>query len=187
MIYLSQILEKWAELYKPLSHDPKKDSKAKAYYNIRTINNDSEFVRNQNTAKSPCMAYSVLIDAQSTHAQNVSYAHTVYFLSRTVARSLAKNAKQSDDMGMDHNELMDSMVRALLAYLRQLKHTGKCPITGTPLDEPTRRAVMGLDLDKAEWASLPVKYAEWNVMALQIEQNIQCSPCINPEDYNVKQ
>ena len=48
---ISKILEKWAELYEPISHDPKKGSKDKAYYEIRTINDNSGFMRNQNAAK----------------------------------------------------------------------------------------------------------------------------------------
>ena len=58
---LSVILERWAELYDAIGHNRKsKDGKKeKAFYLIRAINEDNEFVRNQNTAKSPCIAYSI--------------------------------------------------------------------------------------------------------------------------------
>ena len=63
---LSSILETWATLYDPIAHKPAKGSKLKAFYRIKTINEQNEFMRNQNTAKSPCMAYSVLVDAEAS-------------------------------------------------------------------------------------------------------------------------
>ncbi len=184
---LSTILEKWAQLYKPISHDPKRGSKDKAYYEIKTINQDSEFVRNQNTAKSPCMAYSVLVDAEMNSTKVVNYRHTVYFMSRAKTRSLAKNAKQDDELGTDQQLLMDDMVQDLIQYLRDLKHYGRCPITGETYDTPTMLSLRGLSLDKCEWGSLPVKYAEWHLMELSIDQDqpLPAIGCINKEKYHL--
>ena len=49
---LSVILERWAELYDAIGHNRKsKDGKKeKAFYLIRAINEDNEFVRNFNQA-----------------------------------------------------------------------------------------------------------------------------------------
>ena len=183
---ISAILEKWAELYEPISHDPKKGSKDKAYYEIRTINDNSGFMRNQNTAKSPCMAYSILIDAQGTNSHVVNYAHAIYFLIRAKSFSLSKSARQDDELGADVQMTMDDYVQDLLSYLRELKRTGKCPITGTTYDRPTMDALAGLQLDSAEWASAPVKYAEWHVMGLNIEQNAPRQLCVNREKYKTE-
>ncbi len=179
---ISTILEKWAELYKPIGHDPKRGSKDKAYYEIKTINQDSEFVRNQNTAKSPCMAYSVLIDAEMSNAKVINYRHNIYFMVRAKTRSLAKNAKQDDELGTDQQQQMDEMVIDLLLYLRELKRTGKCPITGQAYDAVTMESFRGLSLERAEWGSLPVKYAEWYLMELSIDQD-QPIGCMNREKY----
>ena len=180
---LSEILEKWAELYIHLSHDPKKGSKDKAYCEVTTINDQSYFMRNNNSIKSPCMAYSILIDAEGTSSSSVSYLHNIYFMSKAKMVSLAKNAKQDDELGATQQMLMDEMVQDLLTYLFELKRTGKCPITGRTFDQPTLFAIKGLDLVKAHWASIPIKYGEWHILGLSIEQLVPRSLCIIPEKY----
>lgn len=185
---LSVILERWAELYDAIGHNRKsKDGKKeKAFYLIRAINEDNEFVRNQNTAKSPCVAYSILIDAEGTNNLVVNYEHTIYFLMRSKQTSLAKSARQDDEQFMNVQMAMDEFVQDLLAYLARLKHTGKCPITGQTYDAATMQALAGLQLDKANWLSLATKYSGWNVLALAIEQNQPRNlNCINTDQYTV--
>lgn len=106
-----------------------------------------------------------------------------YFMSRAKTRSLAKNAKQDDELGTDQQLLMDDMVQDLIQYLRDLKHYGRCPITGETYDTPTMLSLRGLSLDKCEWGSLPVKYAEWHLMELSIDQDqpLPAIGCINKE------
>ena len=43
--------------------------------------------------------------------------------------------------------------------------------------------IRGMQLESAEWASAPVKYAEWHVMGLNIEQNAPRQLCVNKELY----
>ncbi len=182
---LAPIIEKWAEIYPPISHNPSKKSKDKAFYLIRTINDNSEFMRNSNTAKSPAVAYSVLIDAEGTNNAVVSYAHNIYFLCRARQQSLAKSARQDDDLGMDEQMRMDDMAQDLLSYLNYLKHYGHCPVTYQTFDAVTMQSLAGLQIAHAEWASIPVKYGEWHILALQIEQNQPRNlQCFNPEIYN---
>lgn len=181
---LAPILEKWAQLYKPIGHNPEKGSKDKAFYLIRTINDNSEFVRNQNTVKSPCMAYSVIIDAEGTNSAVINYEHNIYFLLRGKATSLNKSARQDEELFMNAQMTLDDFVQDLLSYLARLKHTGRCPITGQQYDAPTMQALAGLQIDKANWLSLDSKYAEWHVMGLSIEQNCARNMnCINTELY----
>ena len=182
---LSNILELWAMLYTPISHNPEKGSKDKAFYKIRTINDNSEFVRNQNTAKSPCMAYSVLIDAQASANKSVNYAHAIYFLAKSKATSLAKSARQDDEMGENIQQELDEYAQDLLAYLGELKRTGRCPISGRTFTASEMSALRGINLDKVEWASIPVKYAEWHILGIQLEQISPRTVCINKEKYNL--
>ncbi len=182
---LSNILEMWAMLYEPISHNPEKGSKDKAFYKIRTINDNSEFVRNQNTAKSPCMAYSVLIDAQASANKSVNYAHAIYLLDRAKSTSLAKSARQDDDMGENIQQELDEYAQDLLAYLGELKRTGRCPISGTVFTASEMAALRGINLDKAEWASIPVKFAEWHILGIQLEQISPRTICVNKEKYNL--
>ena len=63
MFRFDNILEEWAKRYKPLSHDPQ-SAKTRTFYRLKTINMENAVMRNQNTAKSPCMAYSIVVDAE---------------------------------------------------------------------------------------------------------------------------
>ena len=46
-------------------------------------------------------------------------------------------------------------------------------------------ALRGINLDKAEWASIPVKYAEWHILGIQLEQISPRTICVNKEKYNL--
>ena len=48
-------------------------------------------------------------------------------------------------------------------------------------------SLRGLSLDKCEWGSLPVKYAEWHLMELSIDQDqpLPAIGCINKEKYHL--
>lgn len=181
------ILEQWAMCYKPISHNPERNSKEKAFYRIKTINMENELMRNQNMAKSPAMAYSVIVDGEAKGKGTISYEHTIYFFSRAVSHSLAKTAKQDENIGIDQQQLMDEMVQDLLAYLWELKSTGRDPITGQVYDASTVKSLRGLDLEKANWATIPnvVKFGEWHIMGLQIEQIVPRQLCINKAKYNL--
>lgn len=182
---LDNILEQWAEHYLPLSHDPSKNSKAKSFYRIKTINMENELMRNQNSAKSPAMAYSIIIDGEMNGSKTISYEHTIYFFARATSNSLAKNAKQDESIGIDQQQLMDEMVQDLLAFLFELRHTGKSPIPGQSFDAQTIAALKGLNLEEANWATIPnvVKFGEWHIMGLSIEQIVPRLLCINREKY----
>ena len=112
---LDEILEHWAEIYTPISHDPKKGSPKKAYYRIKTVNMENELMRNQNRASSPCLCYSVIIDAEARSARSISYQHTLYFMVRATSRALAKESKNNEDLGADAQLFMDEMARDLLS------------------------------------------------------------------------
>lgn len=185
---LDNLLENWASLYKPLSHDKAKGSKDKRFYRIKSIATDNEFGRNSNVAKSPSMLFSVLIDAQANGKSNfISYRYEVYFVSKAVSRGLAKTARQDDDLGADHQLLMDEMVQDLLAYLHLCKHTGSCPIENTEFDDVTKAGLKGLRLDDAQWASIPLQFKnEWHVMGLSIEGIAQRDLCVDKELYNIE-
>lgn len=181
---LDNIIEEWAALYKPIAHDKAKGSKDKRFFRIKTISADNEFGRNANMVKSPCVLFSVLVDAQTKGRENsVDYRYEIYFASKAVARSLAKNAKQDGDAGTDQQLAMDDMVQDLLAYLWRLRRDGINPVTNAPVDAITWQGLKGLQLDKAEWASLPVKFNEWHIMGLSITGLSPRLLCVRPSLY----
>lgn len=178
------ILEHWAQIYRPLSHNPEKGSKAKSFYRIDTINTQNEFVRNVNTATSPALAYSSLIDAELHDSlKTVHYRHTLYFLAKQPQVSLAKSAKQDDDNAAALKVEMDEWVNDLLVWLFSVRRMGKCPITGKVFSDVDLQALRGLDLDNASWATIPMMYNGWWVLGLELNQVSPRKQCIENERY----
>lgn len=181
---LDNIIEHWATIYEPISHDQARNSKDRRFFRVKNIAQDNEWMRNVATIKSPCLIYQVGIDAQANANNRANYLHTLYFASKAVARSLAKIAKSDDDCATDQQYLMDEMAQDLLAYLHKLRdNSGKCPVTGRLFDNSAVNALRGLKLDTAEWASIPVKYNEWHLLGVNIQQITPTVQCINKVKY----
>lgn len=178
------ILEYWAQIYRPISHNPGKGSKAKAFYRIDTINTQNEFVRNVNTAASPAVAYSSLVDAELHGSlKTIYYRHTLYFLAKQPQVSLAKSAKQDDDNAAALKVEMDEWVNDLLTWLSSVRRSGQCPVTQKRFGEVDLMALRGLDLDNASWATIPMMYNGWWVLGLQLNQVSPRSLCVVNERY----
>lgn len=131
MFRLDNLLETWAILYRPLSHEKGRDSKHRTFFRISMITENSEFVRNINTTPSPAMAYATHIDAemaqQTTRA--ISYRHVIYFMVRQAPGGPSRNLATDEDAATEARFETDQMVQDLLAFLYALKALagGKTP------------------------------------------------------------
>lgn len=208
MFRLDNLLEQWAQLYTPLSHNPAADAPAqeRSFFRISMINGNSYFVRNFQTVHSPSCAYATHIDAELA-AQNpraVSYRHVIYLMQRQAPGDLSRNLVTDDLAATEARFDLDDMVQDLLAYLFALKSVaaGKTPATdaaaliaaivpgGSPqgLDAATREGLRGLNLDGAHWGTLPLATGElngWQICGLTIEQLQPRQLCIVPSRYNI--
>lgn len=131
MFRLDNLLETWATLYRPLSHEKGRESKHRTFFRISMITENSEFVRNINTTPSPAMAYATHIDAemaqQTTRA--ISYRHVIYFMVRQAPGGPSRNLATDEDSATEARFETDQMVQDLLAFLYALKALagGKSP------------------------------------------------------------
>lgn len=201
MFRLDNILEAWATAYKPLLHDPVEEHKHRSFYRIDTINGNNEFVQNYNLAPSPCMAYSTLVDGSLARSNKkiISYRHTIYFMVRqnppaSKAKTVTNDSLEATRAKYD----ADDLVQDLLAFLFALKNASGQAVRGTKeedsdivsqimgtLSEDDLKALSGLQLEGAEWGTLPVRYNQWWICGLQIEQLAPRSLCVVPERYNL--
>jgi hypothetical protein len=200
MFRLDNILEAWAAAYKPLSHEIGAESQHRTFYRIDTINSNNEFVQNYNMAASPCMAYSTLIDASlsRTNKKFISYRHVIYFMvkqpaPKSNARTMVNDSLEATEAKYD----ADVLVQDLLAFLYALKTASGQTVRGTAttkeddiiaailatLPEDDLKGIAGLQLDGAEWGTLPVKYNHWWICGLEIEQLVPRNLCVVPERY----
>lgn len=195
MMRIDKILEQWATIYKPLSHSSDKNDKHKTFYRIDAITAENEFVRNINTAVSPCMAFSTLIDAQATNKdiKAVSYLYTIYFMSKQQSGGVGRNFKSDDDSAFDCKVDLDEMAQDLFAFLSELRkaacnnqavfaiktpsasdiadsindETDKNPIFAITSD--IRQGLRGMDLSSVRWGTLPMLKNGWWVLSFQFE------------------
>ena len=196
MFRFDNILEQWASQYKPLSHQPRVHEGRRTFYRIDTINGNNEFVQNYNMAPSPCMAYSALIDASLNRANNktISYRHSIYFMVKQCPPANNNKSVLNDEIEAKYDA--DELVQDLLAFLFALKSAAVAMNAGStvpstlagqmaatlPADE--RKAVVGLQLDAAEWGTLPMRYNGWWICGLEIEQVVPRNLCVVTERYH---
>ena len=199
MFRLDNILERWAELYTPLSHT--KDGK-KSFFRIGMIDANSYFVRNFNTCPPSCMAYATHVDAEinKQNTKQLTYRHVIYFLQKQPAGTLSKTQITDEEGATEARFHTDDMVQDLIALLAALKGMvgGKSlPATvlsglpaemlqfirDTAADPQYREGLRGLHLDEAHWGTLPTMLNGWQICGLTIEQVTPRLLCVNPERY----
>ena len=122
MFRLDHILERWAELYTPLSHNSASAGSAsgarKSFFRIGMIDAQSYFVRNYNMMNGCCMAYATHVDAElaQQNPKAVSYRHVIYFLVKQ-QNAQGKTDVTDEDAATEARFLTDDMVQDLLAVL----------------------------------------------------------------------
>lgn len=208
MMRIDKILEQWATVYKPLSHSSDKGDKHKSFYRIDAITAENEFVRNINTAVSPCMAFSTLIDAQATKENKaVSYLYTIYFMSKQTPGGVGRNFKSDDDSAFDCKVDLDEMAQDLFAFLSQLKKAAdngqqvfyiKSPTASDVADavldktegsiafnitKDIRQGLRGMDMSSVRWGTLPMLKNGWWVLSFQFEVMEPRQLCIVESKY----
>ena len=205
MFRLDNILERWAELYTPLSHNSVpagSDSGArKSFFRIGMIDAQSYFVRNYNMMNGCCMAYATHVDAElaQQNPKAVSYRHVIYFLVKQ-QNAQGKTDVTDDDAATEARFLTDDMVQDLLAVLWAMKGMvgGKSlPATvlgdsvaeikdfieQTARDPEYAEGLRGLQLEQAHWGTLPGVFNGWQLCGLTIEQVTPRLLCVNPNRY----
>ena len=205
MFRLDHILERWAELYTPLSHNSVSAGSAagakKSFFRIGMIDAQSYFVRNYNMMNGCCMAYATHVDAElaQQNPKAVSYRHVIYFLAKQ-QNAQGKTDVTDEDAATEARFLTDDMVQDLLAVLWAMKGVvnGKSlpatVVSGLPADvlqfiEQTARdpeyaeGLRGLQLEQAHWGTLPTVFNGWQLCGLTIEQVTPRLLCVNPERY----
>lgn len=198
MFRLDNLLERWAELYTPLSHT--KDGQ-KSFFRIGMIDANSYFVRNFNTCPPSCMAYATHVDAEinKQNTKQLTYRHVIYFLQKQPAGTLSKTQITNEEGATEARFATDDMVQDLIALLATMKGlaNGKslpASVLGDSvaeikdfilqaLDPQYREGLRGLQIDEAHWGTLPTMLNGWQVCGLTIEQTVPRLLCVNQERY----
>lgn len=127
---ISNVLEHWATIYKPLSHDPtSKKLEDQSFFRIRDIDEENIFSRNANIIHSPCMLYRVVNSGELKSDKQALITYQVCFLARLKDSSATLGRYDGSKLQAASDDLME-YCEDLASYLTQLRRTGICPITG---------------------------------------------------------
>lgn len=171
MFRMDNLLEKWAQTFKPINHDPTPGSRDKRFFRMNSYMRMPEFMSNLTTAKSPSMGYATQVDAdlEGMSQKFFNYTHRIFFFVKQAPPSLSTNILDemlAADAKADGVELAEQ----LLAWLTEERKKD-----GSPL--------RGIEFKGASIASLPPQQSEWWVTELVIEQLHPRNLCVDKNLY----
>ncbi len=192
MFRLDNILEKWAQMYKPIAHDPN-NQKNRRFFRIDIDYGSSEWVNNFNLAPSPAMAYCTQVDGRLEQTGNISYQHRLLFMvKQKIGADLKKTSAKSDLDAADCKFYAQDICLDCIAFLGQLKKEASTNFKSTtnPLLKEFAKItdceqLKGLDIKSAVWATIPMRYSGWWICELDLTQVVQRPTCIVNEKYNI--
>ena len=166
---ISDVLEHWATIYKPLSHRPDTGRlEDQSFFRIRYIDLENIFQRNANIIHSPCMLQSVTSTGELKGSKSVKVSHQVWLLSKikdtaqTLGRYDGKRLEQSS------NDLVE-YAEDFIAWLVEVKRTGICPVTQRSFkDEPqVLSELSNIDLESISYGVIPDIYSgQWLIIGV---------------------
>ena len=134
---ISNVLEHWATIYKPLSHNPtSKKLEEQSFFRIRYIDLENIFSRNANIVHSPCMLYSVLSTGEFQSSGKMTVSHQVWFLTKVKDSPQTLGRYDGAKIGQASVDLME-YCKDLVSWMVEVKRKGVCPVTGRSFaDDP---------------------------------------------------
>ena len=125
---ISNILEHWASIYKPLSHKPEGKLEEQSFFRIRYIDTENIFSLNANVIHSPCMLYSIITTGELIDAKKAVVSHQVWFLAKVKDTPQTLGRYDGNKAERTATDLAD-YCKDLIAWLIEVKRTGRCPVT----------------------------------------------------------
>lgn len=162
---ISNILEHWATIYKPLSHRPEGSLAEQSFFRIRYIDLENIFSRNANIIHSPCMLQSVINTGEFRDAGKMEVSHQIWFLAKV--KDTPQTLGRYDGVRIEQTaEDLMGYCKDLVSWLVEVKRTGKCPVTGrTFVDDPIINAeLQSIDISTISCGLIGDLYAgQWLV------------------------
>ena len=128
MATISNILEHWASIYKPLCHNPESNKlEERRFFRIRYIDLENIFQRNANVMHDLVMLYSVASTGHFKAARQAEVSHQIWFLAKIKDSPQTLGFFDGRKQEMAARRLED-VVFDFVSYLMEVRK-GVCPIT----------------------------------------------------------
>lgn len=172
MFRMDNLLEKWAQNFKPISHDPTPGSREKRFYRMDSVMRMNEFMKDMTMAKSPSMGYATQVDAdlEGMSQKFFNYTHRIFFFVKQAPPTTSTNILD-ENLAADAKAEGVELAEHLLAWLTEEKKN----LSGD---------LRGIEFKGASVMSLPSKYGEWWLTELVIEQLHPRNLCVDKTLYN---
>lgn len=166
---ISNILEHWATIYKPLSHNPESDRlEDQSFFRIRYIDLENTFSRNSNIIHSPCMLQSVASTGEMARPGKMRVSHQIWFLTKLKDTTQTLGRFDGDKLRASADDLTEHCEQ-LISWLIEVKRTGICPITKRSFaDDPQALAELSsIDPESFSFGIIPDIFAgQWLIAGL---------------------
>lgn len=173
MFRIDNYVERWAQLYKPISHRPEMGSREKRFYRIDAITSVPTFLANLTSAKSPSVATVTRIDGSLAGQSEkfVLYTYSIFFLVKQAGIAL-QNGITEELAATDAKLEGADMAQDFLAYLYY------------DWKQNHNKELDGLNFRGASFFTTPQQFNGWWPTNLVIEHLQPRLLCVNKEKYN---
>ncbi len=162
---ISNILEYWAKLYKPLSHKPDGTLAEQSFFRIRYIDLENTFSRNSNIIHSPCMLQSVVTTGELKSAKVSVVSHQVWFLAKL--KDAAQTLGRYDGLKLEQtSEALMEYCEDFVSWLIAVRRTGICPVTKRSFKADAQLAaeLAAIDIESIQYGTIADIYnGQWLV------------------------
>lgn len=168
---MDEYIEKWASIYKPISHMPNAGSKEKRFYRIDAITSIPSFAANLINAKSPSVGYVTQVD-DTLGGQGDKFllrTHRVFVFVKQQGVNL-QNGVTEELAATDAKLLGEEIAQDLFAYIYNDKKNGN-------------KDLAGVDFKGSVIFTTPQQFNGWWPTELTFNEIISRNLCVNPEKY----
>ena len=195
MFRLDNVLERWAQIYEPMQHDPSAAAKPedKAFFRIDRMELENAFTRTFSLLRKPCLCACVNFDAQldEKRPRLALYHWQLYVCAK---QGGGPNYMTDDEGAADTKCDINDMVLDLLGFLFAIQDAidGIAFKRDTPqsvidlfnsLTDEERSGLKGLKMDATEWWSVPRYKNGWWLMGIELYGLSSTQLCIRSSRY----
>lgn len=194
MFRLDNILEQWAKDYKLVAHDPDVKHNHRAFFRCEVDYRSDEWIKNLPLVSSPSVGYCTQVDGM-VQGSTISYQHRILFMVKQNLGGMTTTQAQRDNDATECKVLGNDMALDCLAFLSLLKKAAMNNFHGLTHEQagfvlPYHQKFdiapcAGLQIESANWATIPKMYNAWWVCELNIVQLVQRPLCVENAKYNL--
>lgn len=162
---ISDILEHWATIYKPLSHNPASSRlEDQRFFRIRYIDLENIFTRNIGQMPDLCMLYSITSTGTLKGEKKAEVSHQIWFLGKCKDTAMSLG-RFSGIQQQQTNDFLVNVCEDFISWMCAVRKMGQCPITKRSFasDPQLQQEIKAIDIDSIEYGTIPELYGQYLV------------------------